>query len=280
MDSLDVSQSVVRKIKFGRYLSVAAIVILLLLILRAFATGKIDWTVTGNFLFSKGMLLGIANTVLLTAAAMAMGIVLGLITALMSGSANPVLRYFAIGYIFVFRALPAILQLLIWYNLALVFPVIAVPGLFSVPATHVLTPFVAALLAFGLLQGAYTSEVIRSGFLSVGKGQLEAAKSIGMTQAQALRRIIIPQAMRVIVPPIGNETIGMVKFTSLASVVQYQELIYNAQIVYYTSGRVIELLMVAAFWYAIVVALLSVAQTYIERHYNRSHAASSTRAAA
>ncbi len=252
-------------------MAVAAIALLLFLIIRAFAVGKIDWKVAGEYLFSPGMMWGIGNTMLMTTCAMVMGIVLGLIAALAVQSDNPVLRGVGTGYVFVFRALPAILQLLIWYNLALVFPVISIPGLFSVPTTQVLTPFVASLLAFGILQGAYTSEVIRSGFLSVNRGQLEAAKSIGMTQAQTIWRITIPQAMRVIVPPIGNETIGMVKLTSLASVIQFKEVMHNAQLVYFTTGRVIELLMVAAFWYAVVVAILSFLQSKIEQYYNRSH---------
>lgn len=273
----DVATSLARKIRYGRYLSVAVIALLCALIVRAFAVGKISWNVVGDFLFSGDMLWGIVNTVVLTASAMVLGILLGLITALMGNSANPVLRGAAASYIFVFRAVPALLQLLIWYNLALIFPTIAIPGLFEVKTTQVVTPFVAGLLAFGILQGAYTSEVIRSGLLSVGKGQLEAARAIGMTQAQALRRIIIPQAMRIIVPPIGNETIGMVKFTSLASVIQYKELIYNAQVVYYSTGRVIELLFVAAFWYAVVVAALSLIQSRIERHYNRSLAPEAVR---
>ncbi|MCW5731666.1 MAG: amino acid ABC transporter permease [Alphaproteobacteria bacterium] len=268
----DVAHSVVHRVRYGRYVSVALILVVLALIVRAFAVGKIDWPVVGEFLFSSLMLWGIVNTIVLTACAMVLGILLGLAAALMGNSDNPVLRGTAAGYIFVFRALPALLQLLIWYNLALIFPVIWIPGIVEVATTKVITPFVGALLAFGILQGAYTSEVIRSGLLSVGKGQLDAARSIGMTQAQALRRIILPQAMRVIVPPIGNETIGMVKFTSLASVIQYKEIIYGAQAVYYANGRVIELLIVAAFWYSVVVAILTYVQSHIERHYNRSQA--------
>lgn len=280
MSDPDVASSVTHRVRYGRYLSVIVIAILVFLILRAFAMGKIDWKVVGDFLFSAGMMWGIVYTVALTASAMMLGVALGLAAALMTNSENPVLRGVAKSYIFIFRSLPAILQLLIWYNLALVFPVIGIPGLFSAPTTQVISPFVAALLAFGILQGAYTSEVIRSGFLSVGRGQVEAAKAIGMTHAQALRRIIIPQAMRVIVPPIGNETIGMVKFTSLASVIQYKELIYNAQTVYYSSGRVIELLMVAAFWYAVIVAVLTVIQSRIERHYNRAQSSALQRGGA
>lgn len=279
-EMLDVARAVVPRVRYGRVLAAALLLIAVALIVRAFAVGKIEWRIVGDFLLSRDMLWGIVNTIVLTFAAMVLGIVLGLAAALMGSSANPVLRTSAAAYIFVFRAVPALLQLLIWYNLALVFPVIWIPGIVAVPTTQVITPFVAALLAFGILQGAYTSEVIRSGLLSVGKGQLDAARAVGMTQGQALRRIVIPQAMRVIVPPIGNETIGMVKFTSLASVIQYKELIYDAQVIYYANGRVIELLMVAAFWYAVVIACLSLVQSRIERHYNRSLRPASDRAPA
>lgn len=134
---------------------------------------------------------------------------------------------------------------------------------------EVITPFVAALLGLGINQGAYTSEVVRAGFLSVDQGQYEAASSIGMPRLQALRRIILPQAMRVIVPPVGNELIGMAKTTSLTSVIQYQEMLYAAENIYYANNYVIELLIVAAFYYLIIVSVLSVLQMRIERHYAR-----------
>ena len=128
-----------------------------------------------------------------------------------------------------------------------------------------MTPFLAALLGLGINQGAYTSEVVRAGLLSVDTGQYEAAKSIGMPRLQALRRVILPQAMRVIVPPIGNELVGMVKLTSLASVIQYAEMLHNAENIYYANARVIELLMVAGIWYLVVVTVLSLLQSRVER---------------
>ncbi|MBP2562189.1 polar amino acid transport system permease protein [Neorhizobium galegae] len=260
----------VRKIHYGRYLAVALIILLLGIIVRAFVVGKIAWAVVGEYLFDRDIMAGIVNSMILTVFVMVVGVMLAVTVALMAGSKNPVLRYTARGYMFVFRSVPILLQLLIWYNLALIFPQITIPFVVSVSTTQVLTPFVAALLAFGIAQGAYTTEVIRSGLLSVGRGQVEAAASIGMTYSQSLYRIIIPQAMRVIVPPLGNETIGMVKYTSLASVIQYREIIYSAQSIYFASGRVIEMLMVCAFWYALVIGILSIVQGYIERYYNRS----------
>jgi polar amino acid transport system permease protein len=205
----------------------------------------------------------------MTLLAMALGVLLGVITAIMRLSPNPVLQAVAQGYVWLFRGTPVILQLLLWFNLALVFPSMGIPGLFEFRTVDVMTPFLAALLGLGINQGAYTSEVVRAGLLSVDTGQYEAAKSIGMPRLQALRRVILPQAMRVIVPPIGNELVGMVKLTSLASVIQYAEMLHNAENIYYANARVIELLMVAGVWYLVVVTVLSFAQSRVERHYAR-----------
>jgi polar amino acid transport system permease protein len=132
-----------------------------------------------------------------------------------------------------------------------------------------MTPFVAVVLGLGIQQGAYTAEVVRAGILSVDKGQMEAAQSIGMTKLRATLKIVLPQAMRVIVPPIGNETIGMVKLTSLASVIQYAEVLKSVEDIYYANSRVIELLIVAAIWYMVIVTVLSVVQIYVERHFSK-----------
>jgi polar amino acid transport system permease protein len=135
-----------------------------------------------------------------------------------------------------------------------------------------MTPFVAALLGLGLNQGAYTSEVIRAGLLSVDAGQYEAAKAIGMKSLLSLRRIILPQAMRVVIPPLGNEFIGMIKLTSLASVIQYSEVLHNAENIYYANNRVMELLIVAGIWYLAVVSILTPLQMLLERRFARGAA--------
>jgi len=201
--------------------------------------------------------------------AMALGIVLGIVVAIMRLSPNPVLKTVAAGYTWLFRGTPLILQLLLWFNLALVFPTIGIPGLWSARAVDVMTPFLAALLGLGINQGAYTSEVMRAGMLSVDIGQYEAAQAIGMGRLRALRRIILPQAMRVVIPPLGNEFIGMVKATSLASVIQYPELLHNAENIYYANSRVIELLIVAGLWYLLVVSILTPLQMLLERRFAR-----------
>ncbi|WP_211701825.1 amino acid ABC transporter permease [Paraburkholderia aspalathi] len=269
-DVTDISDLVhVRRRYWGRYVASAAIIALIGYVVLAFAHGQIEWRYVARFLTARSILNGLVNTIVMTVLAMVLGVVLGVITAIMRLSPNPVLQAVAQGYVWLFRGTPVILQLLLWFNLALVFPSMGIPGLFEFRTVDVMTPFLAALLGLGINQGAYTSEVVRAGLLSVDTGQYEAAKSIGMPRLQALRRIILPQAMRVIVPPIGNELVGMVKLTSLASVIQYAEMLHNAENIYYANARVIELLMVAGVWYLVVVTVLSFAQSRVERHYAR-----------
>lgn len=260
---------VMPKRHYRRFIAAALIVLAIGGLLRAFANGNIEWQFVGQFLTSQAILWGLWNTVLMSILAMALGVVLGVIFAVMRMSKNPVLRYTASGYIWFFRGTPVILQLLLWFNLALVFPTIGIPGLFEARTVDVMTPFAAALLGLGINQGAYTAEVVRAGLLSVDNGQYEAAKSIGMTRIRSLRRIVLPQAMRVIIPPIGNEFISMIKMTSLASVIQYSEILHNAQNIYYANARVMELLIVAGIWYIVVVTVLSIGQSRLERHFAR-----------
>ncbi|CAN7221955.1 amino acid ABC transporter permease [Variovorax sp. LjRoot290] len=254
---------------WGRYIATTLIVVALLFVLNAFARGKIEWQYVGKFLTAQSILTGLVNTIVMSVLAMGLGIVLGVITAVMRVSANPVLSWVARGYTWLFRGTPVILQLLLWFNLALVFPTIGIPGLWEMRTVELMTPFLAALLGLGINQGAYTSEVVRAGLLSVDVGQYEAAKSIGMPRLLALRRVILPQAMRVIIPPIGNEFVGMIKLTSLASVIQYAEMLHNAQNIYYANARVIELLIVAGIWYIVVVTVLSLLQSRVESYYAR-----------
>jgi polar amino acid transport system permease protein len=261
--------TVARQAHWGRWLAAVAILIVLAAIGRAFVNGQIEWTYVSHFLTAKVILEGITNTMVMAVLAMALGIVLGVVVAIMRLSSNPVLTSVASGYTWLFRGTPLILQLLLWFNLALVFPTIGIPGLWSARAVDVMTPFLSALLGLGINQGAYTSEVMRAGMLSVDVGQYEAAQAIGMGRLRALRRIILPQAMRVVIPPLGNEFIGMVKATSLASVIQYPEVLHNAENIYYANSRVIELLIVAGSWYLLVVSILTPLQMLLERRFAR-----------
>ncbi|MFD2238045.1 amino acid ABC transporter permease [Aureimonas populi] len=257
---------------YGRWIATALILLALAGIVRAFALGQIEWSIVAQFLTARAILNGLVNTIVMAIAAMALGVGLGVLFAVMVMSPNPVLRASANGYIWFFRGTPLILQLLLWFNLALIFPTLGIPGLVEFRTVDVITPFVATLLGLGINQGAYTAEVVRAGILSVDEGQTEAAQAIGMARPTILRRIVLPQAMRVIIPPVGNEFISMVKLTSLASVIQFSEILRNAQTIYFANGRVIELLIVAAIWYIAVVSVLSVGQFFLERRFSRGYA--------
>lgn len=254
---------------YGQKIAAILLLVALLYVCYSFWKGQIEWQYVRENLFAPTVLKGVWSMIIMTFFAMILGIVLGVLAAVGRMSDNKVLQSVSIFYVWLFRGTPALLQLLLWFNLALIFPHLSFFGLAPVKTVEVMTPFVAALLGLGVQQGAYTSEVVRAGILSIDKGQLEAAQSIGMTKLEAMVRIILPQAMRVIIPPIGNETIGMVKLTSLASVIQYSELLRSVEDVYYVNSRVIELLLVAAVWYMVVVTVLSIGQYYVEKYFSR-----------
>jgi len=260
---------IVRRPRWGRHATAAILLSLLAWIAWSFAHGQIDWPTVGKFFAAPAILRGLVNTIVMAFWAMVVGIVLGTAFAVMYLSPNRVMQGTALFYIWFFRGTPLLLQLLLWFNLALVFPTIGIPGLVEFRTVDLVTPFVATLLGLGMNQGAYTAEVVRAGILSVDQGQIEAAQSIGMTRLKALRRIVLPQAMRVIIPPVGNEAISMVKLTSVASVIQYAEILRNAQTIYYANARTIELLIVAAIWYLAVVTVLQIGQYFLERHFSR-----------
>ena len=267
----------IRPKHYGRITAVVVILVVGALLIRAFAIGKIDWPTTWEYLAWPSIMWGLVNTIWMSIACMVLGVAIGVVCAVARGSPNPVLRAVAIGYAWFFRGTPVILQLLIWFNLALVFPYLGIPGFFSFRTVDVITPAIATLLGLGLNEGAYASEIMRAGMLSVDHGQYEASKSIGMSYLQSLRRITLPQAMRVVVPPLGNEFIALLKTTSLASVIGFSDVLYNAQSIYYYNAHVIELLMVAAFWYLVVVSVLSIGQAALERRFGRGFTSSARR---
>ncbi len=251
----------------GRWAGVAAVLLVVGYLANAFANAQIDWGVVREYLTAGVLIKGLGLSILLTVIAMLIGITLGALIALMRLSKNPVTSGVAWAYVWIFRGTPVYLQLLMWFNVALIFPEISIPGLYSERTVELMTPMVAASLGLGINQGAYTSEVMRAGLLSVDEGQVEAAHSIGMGRLKTMRRVVMPQAMRVIIPPIGNETVGMLKHTSLASAVGVTEILLEAQHIYYVNNRIMELLIVCAVWYLAAVSVLSVAQFYVERHF-------------
>jgi polar amino acid transport system permease protein len=252
-----------------RYVSAGIVIAFLAFIVLSFAYAQIDWSVVKQYLTTETILIGLEHTVLISVLAMVLGLLLGVIFAIMRLSANPVTSAVAWLYVWLFRGTPVLLQLLLWFNLALVWPTITIPGIYQDKTVHIITPFIAALLGLGVNEGAYLTEVVRAGVLSVDEGQWAAASTLGLSRLQTLRLIVLPQAMRVIIPPIGNESIGMLKFSSLASVISYSELLNQTQQIYFVNGAVIELLIVAAIWYLAATTVLTTIQYYVERYFGR-----------
>ncbi|HEY3709226.1 MAG TPA: amino acid ABC transporter permease [Amycolatopsis sp.] len=266
---------IVRLKHWGRWVSAVVIVALLVLLGFALAQAQIEWGSVPDFVFYRVMALGLLNTVVLAVISQAVAIVLGILIALLRRSANPVAKWFAAAYIWLFRGLPVLLQILIWYNLALIFPTISIPLPFGGYLLHeqtnvLISAFTAALLGLALNESAYMAEIVRAGLNSVDSGQTEAAKSIGMTPGATLRRVVLPQAMRVIIPPTGNDFINMLKGTSMASVIGVTELIHAANNISSNNLLVMETLIAAAVWYMVVVTVAGVGQHYLERAFGAS----------
>ncbi|MEV5435395.1 amino acid ABC transporter permease [Streptomyces sp. NPDC052682] len=254
---------------YGRYVSAVIAIGLLVAIIYAFGQGKINWHAVPDYFFDDRIMKGVGQTMLLTVLSMLIGIVGGIVLAVMRLSRNPVTSSIAWFYIWFFRGTPVLVQLFVWFNLGLVFEYINLGPIYKNYWSDFMTPFLTALLGLGLNEAAYMAEICRAGLLSVDEGQTEAAHALGMSHGKTLRRIVIPQAMRVIVPPTGNEVINMLKTTSLVSAVQYYELLRYAQDIGQTSGAPVEMLFLAAAWYLILTSVLSVGQYYIERYYAR-----------
>ncbi len=259
----------------GTWVASAAVALVAALVLVSVATNPaFGWPVVAEYLLDPQILLGLLRTLELTVAAMAIGLVLGTLLAMMRLSPNRLLSVVAWLYIWFFRSVPALVQLIFWYNFGALYPVIALrvpfgPTLFSADTNALITPMFAALAGLGLAQAAYTAEVIRGGILSVPRGQTRAALALGMGPLTTFRRIVFPQAMRVIIPPVGNEVISMVKNTSLVSVIALAELLYTAQLIYARTYETIPLLIVASLWYLVLVSVLSAGQHVLERRYRQ-----------
>nr|WP_255952425.1 amino acid ABC transporter permease [Streptomyces sp. ODS25] len=254
---------------YGRYLAALIAIAVLVSIVYAFAQGKINWGAVPDYFFDHRILKGVGQTMLLTVLSMLIGVAGGILLAVMRLSPNPVTSGIAWFYIWFFRGTPVLVQLFVWFNLGLVFEYINLGPIYKNYWSDFMTPFLTALLGLGLNEAAYMAEICRAGLISVDEGQTEAAHALGMSHGKTLRRIIIPQAMRVIVPPTGNEVINMLKTTSLVSAVQYYELLRYAQDIGQTSGAPVEMLFLAAAWYLVMTSVLSIGQYYIERHYAR-----------
>lgn len=254
----------------GRWITAGVLILLVAAFVYVVVSGDaVQWKEIPKYLFDPTILAGVQLTLLFTVLSMGLGLVGGLILEVLRLSENPVLTRLAGGYIWFFRGTPLLVQIIFWFNIALFIPKVTI-GSFEVEMNTLISPFTAALLALSLNETAYMAEIIRAGLLSVDKGQSEAATALGFTPMQTLRRIVLPQALRVTIPPIGNQTIAMLKTTSLVSVVAAQDLLTRAQNIYARNFLVIELLIVASLWYLVLTTLASVVQHRIERRLSRS----------
>lgn len=259
----------------GRWLSVVVVLVLAAQLVHALVTNpRFRWGVVAEFLTHREILKGLLTTLEVSAISMGVAVVLGTTLALMRLSPNPVLSVASWFYIWFFRGTPLLVQLIFWFNFSALYDEISFgvpfgPSFVSFDVNDVMTPFVAAILGLGLNEAAYQAEIVRAGIISVDQGQHEAARSIGMNKVLLMRRIILPQAMRVIIPPTGNQAIGLLKTSSLVSVISLADLLYASEIIYARNYETIPLLIVASIWYLVVSSALTPCQFYIERHFGK-----------
>ncbi len=245
---------------------VLSFLILLLLYLCA-VNPNFGWSVVGQYLFDASVLHGIGVTLSLTVVSMLLGIALGLVCAV--GKLSRLRFFMGLSdlYLWFFRSTPLLVQLLFWYNLSALFPVLGIPGVFSVDTNSVITPLTAAVVGLSLNEGAYMAEIIRAGLMSVDPAQRETAEAFGMSKRQILFRVLLPQAMRAIVPPTGNQVISMIKATAMVSIIAMDDLLYSVQAIYNQNFQIIPLLIVAVIWYLVITSVLTVIQARIEKRF-------------
>jgi polar amino acid transport system permease protein len=259
----------------GRWVAAVIVLVVAVALVNSAATNsRFQWGVVGDYLFDHRILEGLEKTLELTVIAMAIGVFLGVLLAVMRLSPNKLVSGASWLYIWFFRGTPVLVQIFFWYYIAALYPMIDLgvpfgPALVHINANTAITPFIAGILALGLNEGAYMAEIVRAGIISVDEGQADAARSLGMTRLQTMRRIVLPQAMRVIIPPTGNETISMLKTTSLVSAIAVAELLYSVNAIYSVNFKTIPLLIDASIWYLACTSVLYVGQYYLERYYGR-----------
>ena len=263
----------------GRWLGVAVTLIVVASLVRFAVTDKqVEWHIVAQFLFDPRIVHGAIVTMYISVLAMLIGIILGVILAVMRLSPNPVLKGVSWLYIWFFRGTPLLVQIVFWYNIAALFPppnhlidlgVPFGPALVHVNSNAIITQFGAALLALGFNEGAYMAEIVRAGIISVPEGQSEAAASLAMSRLQIMRRVVLPQAMRVILPPTGNEFISMLKNSSLAYAIGFGELFFAGNTIYSLNYDTIQLLIVVSIWYLAMTSVLYVGQYFLERKYGQ-----------
>lgn len=264
---------VARKLRPTWWVATALIVVIAGMFVRGLAENEnLQWNVVAEYFFSERILLGVVKTLELTAISMAIAVALGTVLATMRLSKMPLISFVSWLYIWFFRGTPLLVQIIFWFNLAFLTDRLSIsipfgPEIIGGDTNELITPYSAAIIALSLCEAAYMAEIIRGGLQSIDAGQGEASHSLGLNKLQTLRYIVFPQAMRVIVPPTGNQVIGMLKTSALVSVIALPDLLYSAQLIYSRTYQVVPLLIVASIWYVIISTVLTAGQYYIERHY-------------
>ncbi|MGO1409031.1 MAG: amino acid ABC transporter permease [Brachybacterium sp.] len=260
----------------GRVVLAIVVGLVVAAVLYSFVTNpRWEWGVVAQWFFAESILRGLLETLKLTVLAGAVGFGLGLLLALMRLSKSTLISSVSWTFSWIFRSTPLLVQLLLWYNLGYLYESITlgVPFteavFFQARTSELMTPMLAAILGLGLHQAAYAAEMIRGGILSVDQGQLEAASALGIPARDRSLRIVLPQAMRAILPPAFNEIIGLVKGTSIVYVLAHAELFFTVQQIYGRTQEVLPMLLVATLWYVVITSVLSIGQYYIERHYSK-----------
>lgn len=273
---LSVTEPVRRRHHPGRWVAIAVVLIFSAVVIKSGLTNpNFQWDIVGQYFFDPGVLTGLRITIVVSIISMTLGAVLGVVLAVLRLSPNPLLGGLSRFYTWLFRGIPLLVQLLFWFNIAALYPSVNIgipfgPTFVSLDANALISSFLAAVIGLSLHEAAYMAEIVRGGVLSVSSGQSDAGSAIGMTKLQVMRRIILPQAIRIVIPPTGNRVITMVKNTSLVSVIALADLLYSVEIVYARTFQVIPLLIVACLWYLILISILNVGQYFLENHYGKA----------
>jgi polar amino acid transport system permease protein len=261
--------------RFGTWAASALTLLGVLMLGHALISNRnFEWGVVGHYLLDATVLAGLGRTLELTTVIMILSVVFATFVAVARLSRNPVLSLTSLAFVWFFRGTPILVQLIFWFNLSALYAHVSLgvpfgPGLLTATTNSLITPFLAAVIAFTLNETAYMAEIIRAGIQSIDHGQREAAAALGLTRTQTFRKVVLPQAMRVVIPPTVNETISLLKTTSLVSVITLPELLYSAQIIYSRTFETIPLLIVVSLWYLAITTVMTAIQAFLERRYGR-----------
>lgn len=254
--------------------TVLTILVVIGLIVSVVGNPRVGYAQIAHWFFSGQILQGLWLTLWLTAVVTVLSLIIGAVLAAMRLSGQPVLVAIAWGYTWIFRSIPLLVLLLLWFNIAYLFPVIHIGIPWMAEFTEfktvsIVSAIAAAIIALTMHESAPAAEIIRGGLLSIDEGQKEASFALALSPARTFFRILIPQAMRTIIPAAGSLLIGILKSTAMVSTIAVTDLLYSVQIIYNRNFEVMPLLFVACLWYLIVTSILSIGQYYLERHFAR-----------